>query len=163
MRVSVLLLALCLAVVPAAARGSRGGGHSRSSSGSHYRSSRSYSSHSYRSRSSGSSYRNHSYRSRSPHTTHRSYASSSHRSHPSSTYSGVRRDSHGRIKRSAEAKDAFKRQHPCPSTGKRSGACPGYVIDHIRPLANGGADDPSNMQWQTKADAKAKDKWERKH
>jgi len=25
-----------------------------------------------------------------------------------------------------------------------------------------GADDPSNMQWQTVADAKAKDKWERK-
>lgn len=38
---------------------------------------------------------------------------------------------------------------------------PGYVIDHIIPLANGGRDDPSNMQWQTKADAKAKDKWER--
>jgi hypothetical protein len=36
------------------------------------------------------------------------------------------------------------------------------VIDHVKPLATGGADAPSNMQWQTKADAKAKDKWERK-
>lgn len=37
----------------------------------------------------------------------------------------------------------------------------GYVIDHIISLSRGGQDDPSNMQWQTKADAKAKDKWER--
>lgn len=36
----------------------------------------------------------------------------------------------------------------------------GYVVDHIIALKRGGADSPSNMQWQTKADAKAKDKWE---
>jgi hypothetical protein len=35
------------------------------------------------------------------------------------------------------------------------------VIDHIQPLASGGADSLSNMQWQTKAEAKGKDKWER--
>jgi hypothetical protein len=34
------------------------------------------------------------------------------------------------------------------------------VIDHIRPLKRGGADAPSNMQWQTTAAAKAKDKIE---
>jgi hypothetical protein len=34
------------------------------------------------------------------------------------------------------------------------------MIDHIDPLKRGGADAPSNMQWQTKSDAKAKDKWE---
>ena len=34
------------------------------------------------------------------------------------------------------------------------------VVDHIIPLKRGGADAPSNMQWQTKADAKAKDRWE---
>jgi hypothetical protein len=39
---------------------------------------------------------------------------------------------------------------------------PGYVIDHVVPLAWGGADNTSNMQWQTVADAKAKDKVERK-
>ena len=66
---------------------------------------------------------------------------------------------HGQ-KRSREARDAFKRAHPCPSTGKKTGACPGYVIDHIKPLKRAGADAPGNMQWQTKADAKAKDKWE---
>lgn len=76
-------------------------------------------------------------------------------------HSSVRRDSHGRIKRSAGARDAFKRQQPCPSTGRRSGACPGYVIDHVRPLECGGADAPSNMQWQTTSAAKAKDKTER--
>jgi hypothetical protein len=34
------------------------------------------------------------------------------------------------------------------------------VVDHVVPLKRGGADRPENMQWQTKADAKAKDKWE---
>jgi hypothetical protein len=29
-------------------------------------------------------------------------------------------------------------------------------------LARGGPDTPSNMQWQTRAEAKAKDKWETK-
>jgi hypothetical protein len=70
------------------------------------------------------------------------------------------RNSHGRIKRSHEATDAFKRSKPCPSTGRTSGACPGYVIDHMKPLKRGGADKPSNMQWQTKEEAKAKDRTE---
>jgi hypothetical protein len=61
----------------------------------------------------------------------------------------------GRIKRSAAAKEVFERQ-----TGYPHGR-PGYVVDHIKPLACGGADDPSNMQWQSIADAKAKDKVER--
>jgi len=51
--------------------------------------------------------------------------------------------------------------HPCPATFKGSGACPGYVVDHVIALACGGADAPENMQWQTVEDAKAKDKWER--
>jgi hypothetical protein len=38
---------------------------------------------------------------------------------------------------------------------------PGYVIDHIVPLACGGPDVPSNMQWQTREAAKAKEKYER--
>ena len=38
---------------------------------------------------------------------------------------------------------------------------PGYVIDHIVPLACRGADAPSNMQWQTVEAAKLKDKTER--
>jgi hypothetical protein len=35
------------------------------------------------------------------------------------------------------------------------------VIDRILPLACGGADAPNNMQWQSVADAKSKDKTER--
>src|SRR5258706_7851608 len=58
----------------------------------------------------------------------------------------------GRIKRSAAAKDEFLRETGYPHGRK------GYVVDHVVPLACGGADAPSNMQWQTKADAKAKDK-----
>lgn len=74
--------------------------------------------------------------------------------------STVQRDKHGRIKRSSSAKNEFKHDHPCPATGKSSGRCPGYVIDHVNPLECGGADAPSNMQWQTIADGKAKDKTE---
>lgn len=73
---------------------------------------------------------------------------------------GVKRNAQGKIARSSHAKSEFKKSHPCPSTGKSSGACPGYVIDHRVALKRGGADRPENMQWQTTAAAKAKDKTE---
>ena len=76
------------------------------------------------------------------------------------TVPGVKRDSHGKIARSSTARHDFMRSHPCPSTGRTSGSCPGYVIDHVTPLKRGGADAPANMQWQTIADAKAKDRTE---
>ena len=63
-------------------------------------------------------------------------------------------------KRSSHAKTEFKHAHRCPSTGKGTGSCPGYIIDHVTALKRGGSDAPSNMQWQTTQDAKAKDKWE---
>jgi hypothetical protein len=65
------------------------------------------------------------------------------------------RDSRGRFVRSADAKRQFMRTSGYPN-GR-----PGYVVDHIRPLACGGDDAPTNMQWQTVAEAKAKDGWER--
>jgi hypothetical protein len=78
-----------------------------------------------------------------------------------STYSGgAERDSRGRIARSQQAKSEFKRRNPCPSTGNSYGACPGYVIDHVQPLKRGGADAPYNMQWQTKEEARIKDRTE---
>lgn len=59
----------------------------------------------------------------------------------------------------------FQAQHPCPSTGLTYGRCPGYIKDHVVPLCAGGADHPSNMQWQTVQDAHEKDKleWQQCH
>jgi len=67
--------------------------------------------------------------------------------------------------RSPKARADFIRLNPCPATGsnKPHYACKGYVVDHIIPLSCNGLDHHSNMQWQTVADAKAKDKWERKN
>ena len=89
-----------------------------------------------------------------------SHHSSAHSSHHSRAASGVKRDAHGRIARDPHAKESFRRTHPCPATGKTYGACPGWVVDHIHALKHGGADDPSNMRWQTRTAAKEKDKWE---
>jgi len=54
----------------------------------------------------------------------------------------------------------FQGQHPCPATGKTTGARPGHVVDRVVALKRGGADTPGNMQWQTVVAAKAKDKVE---
>ena len=67
---------------------------------------------------------------------------------------GDQRETHGKIKRSEAAKHEFMQ-----TTGYPHGR-PGYVVDHIVPLKRGGCDCPSNMQWQTIQEAKAKDKWE---
>lgn len=55
----------------------------------------------------------------------------------------------------------FKRLHPCPATDLPRGPCPGWIVDHVIPLCARGKDDPSNMQWQRRADALAKDRTER--
>jgi len=70
------------------------------------------------------------------------------------------RNSAGHIVRSRVARDAFERSHPCPATGRTSGSCPGYVVDHVVPLKRGGLDTPANMQWQTIEAGKAKDRVE---
>ena len=79
---------------------------------------------------------------------------------PSDYCASCERDSRGRIKRRESATQTFRHLNPCPATGKTAGGCPGYVIDHVVPLKRGGPDAPSNMQWQTKAEAKAKDRVE---
>lgn len=74
--------------------------------------------------------------------------------HSSKYIYSLERDKHGRIKRSESAKRKFLKESGFPK-GRE-----GYVVDHIIPLKKGGCDCPRNMQWQTKADAKLKDKWE---
>lgn len=70
-------------------------------------------------------------------------------------------------RRSANVKAAFRHAHPCPG-GQDQGStqrCSGYVIDHRCPLecwckSPKAVDRPENMQWQTTAQAAAKDRWE---
>jgi hypothetical protein len=87
------------------------------------------------------------------HSHHHSTHSSTHKTHHSSS-------SHRHRTRSTTPRASFQRQNPCPVNGKKSGPCPGYIVDHVTPLKRGGADAPSNMQWQTKAAARAKDRME---
>jgi rRNA maturation protein Nop10 len=58
--------------------------------------------------------------------------------------------------RSAALRAEFVRLNPCPATGQSRGACPGYQVDHRLALCAGGTDYPSNMQWLSEADHKAK-------
>lgn len=76
------------------------------------------------------------------------------------------RMANGDIRRRADVLTAFRRAHPCPVTGATSGACPGWAIDHVIPLACGGCDAVSNLQWlplglKTTA-VTGKDRFERK-
>jgi 5-methylcytosine-specific restriction endonuclease McrA len=94
--------------------------------------------------------------------SYRAYRTKSYgtRSYASRAYARSRTHRTRTYHRSRAARAEFQRQHPCPSTGRTSGACPDYVVDHVKPLACGGADASSNMQWETVAGGKAKDKWE---
>jgi len=75
--------------------------------------------------------------------------------HASSPRSSQPRAS-SREHRSEAAKREFEKATGHPHGWK------GHVVDHIVPLACGGTDSPSNMQWQTTEEGKAKDKVERK-
>lgn len=72
----------------------------------------------------------------------------------------------GSIRRRADVLHAFRKLHPCPPTGTTVGACAGWAINHVIPLASGGCDAVSNLQWlplQAKACAEwwCVDRWER--
>lgn len=156
-----VLLVLCLAAPEADAKGAGGGGRG----GAHSSTRSSGASHA-SARSTGGRAGNSAHAPKSSAaaraSARRNSSASTQKSAPASPKAvpGVARDSHGRIARSQRAKNDFKKQSPCPSTGRSSGACPGYVVDHVKPLKRGGADHPSNMQWQTAQAAKQKDKTE---
>ena len=62
--------------------------------------------------------------------------------------SEIKRDANGNIIRRYDVLVAFKSIHPCPSTGKPTGSCPGWQMNHVIPLACGGIDAVSNLSWQ---------------
>jgi hypothetical protein len=63
--------------------------------------------------------------------------------------------------RSRDVTREFQRLNPCPSTGRKSGACPGFQKDHRQALMCGGADHPSNLQWLSVEAHKAKTRVDR--
>lgn len=81
-----------------------------------------------------------------------------------------KRDADGSIHRSSAVVAAYQRAHPCPSTGLTKGACPGWALNHTYPLANGGCDHVSNLNWLPNAIKSCAlstgipcvDRWERK-
>jgi 5-methylcytosine-specific restriction endonuclease McrA len=80
----------------------------------------------------------------------------------------IARNADGSIKRSSAMVAKFRRIHPCLDTGKTTGPCPGWQVDHIIPLACRGRDVIENMQWlpirikiREKWASVNKDEWER--
>lgn len=79
----------------------------------------------------------------------------------------IRRNADGTIHRDQKQVYAFRKEWPCPVTGKTWGACKGWAVDHVIPLACNGVDEVINMQWlpdsiKSAAGTDPKDRWERK-
>lgn len=64
--------------------------------------------------------------------------------------------------RSMAERAAFVRHNPCPETGLRRGACPGWQVDHVVALCAGGPDTRANMQWLTVVDHRVKTRQDRR-
>lgn len=65
------------------------------------------------------------------------------------------RNSDGRIIRKSVVLVEFERLHPRPQDGRR------WYKDHVIPLACGGCDSVSNLQWLPEDQWREKSKWER--
>lgn len=77
------------------------------------------------------------------------------------------RDADGVILRSRAVLRDFQHLYPCPSTGLQHGACPGWQINHVIPLAACGCDAVENLQWlpavmKSGPGALPVDRWERR-
>lgn len=71
----------------------------------------------------------------------------------------------GAYKRNAKVPRAYQMVVPCPSTGLETGACPGWSVDHVRPISRCGCDSVDNVQWlkntiKSCAGTECKDRWE---
>lgn len=76
------------------------------------------------------------------------------------------RNADGTIHRRSDVITAYRKLHPCPSTGLHTGACPGWSINHTIPLAVGGCDAVVNLSWEPNsikscARPECIDRWER--
>ena len=60
--------------------------------------------------------------------------------------------------RDARQRELFVKKYACPVNGKHLEPCPGWVVGYVKPLCAGGADRIANMQWQTVATAKRKER-----
>jgi hypothetical protein len=138
-RFLVALILAAIAIVPAASQAKRSDTSGRSIARSESRS------HRTEARSEA--------RDRSTSNTSRARAAGNYVLSTSTRCTTCERGENGRIKRNPAARRALQSGNPCPVNGRTSGACPGYVVDHVVPLKRGGADNPSNMRWQTAAEA----------
>jgi len=73
------------------------------------------------------------------------------RRRPAPTCNNCVRDIAGAISHNPAPVRKFRAAHPCPANGSLSGPCPGFVVDHVKPLAKGGLDTADNMRWRTVA------------
>jgi hypothetical protein len=62
--------------------------------------------------------------------------------------------------RSQAVKAEFRKLNTCPATGKKTGACPGWHVDHREALVCGGRDELANLQWLPVAEHREKTKVE---
>ena len=52
-----------------------------------------------------------------------------------------------------QLREAYQHSHPCPSTGRNTGNCPGYVVGYVVLPKHGGKYEESNMRWMTEEEA----------
>lgn len=78
----------------------------------------------------------------------------------------ILRDKKGAILRSPAVRRQYRLAYPCPTGATINEPCAGWRINHVIPLACGGRDNISNMQWlpvtiKTCKEDDCVDRWER--